>query len=262
MNWILLRGLMREARHWGEFPAMLRAAFPHDTVVTLDLPGNGSLWQQRSPATIAAMVEHCRRSLRDQGIAPPYHLLAISLGGMVAVDWSARYPDEVPAAALINTSMRPFNPFYQRLRPANYPALLNLLLHGSDLQRREKMILRLTSSAAARPAVLAQWNQIARECPVSRANALRQLLAAARFRAASPPPRTRLLLLASAGDWLVNPECSQRLARAWGSGIAVHPYAGHDLPLDDGPWVTEQVRLWAAADTHANTGTRQTAVTP
>ena len=28
MNWVLLRGLMREARHWGEFPAMLRAALP------------------------------------------------------------------------------------------------------------------------------------------------------------------------------------------------------------------------------------------
>ena len=262
MNWVLLRGLMREARHWGEFPAMLRAAFPHDTVVTLDLPGNGPLWQQRSPATIAAMAEHCRRSLRDQGIAPPYQLVAISLGGMVAVDWSARYPDEVAAAVLINTSMRPHNPFYHRLRPANYPALLNLLLHGGDLQRREKAILRLTSSAAARPAVLAQWNKIAREYPVSRSNAMRQLLAAARFRATSPPPGTRLLLLASTGDWLVNPECSLTLARAWSAGIAVHPYAGHDLPLDDGAWVIEQVLLWAGGGTNAGAGRCQTAVTP
>ena len=258
MNWVLLRGLMREARHWGDFPALLCAAFPHATVATPDLPGNGSLYTQCSPVSIAAMVEHCRRSLREQGVAPPYHLLAISLGGMVAADWSTRYPDEVLVAVLINTSMRPYSRFYQRLRPANYPTLLNLLLHSADLERREKAILHLTSSAAARPGVLAQWNAIARECPVSRANALRQLLAAARFRAASPPPRARLLLLASAGDWLVNPECSQRLARAWSAGIALHPYAGHDLPLDDGPWVIQQMQQWVGA---ANTTATFTAAT-
>ena len=38
--WLLLRGLMRETRHWGDFPAQLAAAGQTSTY-TLDLAGNG-----------------------------------------------------------------------------------------------------------------------------------------------------------------------------------------------------------------------------
>ena len=34
-TWVLLRGLMREARHWGEFPALFGAAFPGAAIVTV-----------------------------------------------------------------------------------------------------------------------------------------------------------------------------------------------------------------------------------
>ena len=53
-----------------------------------------------------------------------------------------------------------------------------------------------------------------------------------------------MLLLTSAGDTLVDPRCSQRLARVWGLPIAEHPSAGHDLPLDDGPWLAGQIARW------------------
>ncbi|MBK7793953.1 MAG: hypothetical protein IPJ62_16665, partial [Betaproteobacteria bacterium] len=57
-------------------------------------------------------------------------------------------------------------------------------------------------------------------------------------------PAAGVLILASANDALVDPRCSQALAEAWRATIAVHPKAGHDLPLDDGPWVAEQVARW------------------
>ena len=69
-RWILLRGLTREARHWGDFPARLRAAFTDATIHTPDLPGNGRLHAQASPASVGAMTEHCRAQLRAAGIAP------------------------------------------------------------------------------------------------------------------------------------------------------------------------------------------------
>ena len=246
MNWVLLRGLMREARHWGGFPAQLQQAFPNATIITPDLPGNGRLWRERSPTRIEDMVEHCRVTLCRLGHTPPYHLLALSLGGMVAKCWSERHPEEVPAMVLISTSMRPTNPFHHRLRPANYAALMRMALE-SDPARREETILRLTSARGAAPDVLAAWSGYARECPVSRVNALRQLLAAARFRADGTPQATRVLLLASRGDQLVDAECSHALARAWRVKLSVHSHAGHDLPLDGGPWVTHQVAQWHRA---------------
>ena len=47
-----------------------------------------------------------------------------------------------------------------------------------------------------------------------------------------------------ARDQLVDPACSAQLAAAWKADLEVHPEAGHDLPLDDGPWVVNQVRAW------------------
>jgi len=41
-HWVLLRGLMREQRHWGAFPATLARALPGAAILTPDLPGNGT----------------------------------------------------------------------------------------------------------------------------------------------------------------------------------------------------------------------------
>ena len=115
--WVLLRGLMREQRHWGRFPGQLARALGGDTpaaIVTPDLPGNGERHLQRSASDVGAMVEFCRRDLRARGLRPPYALLALSLGGMVAVEWASRYPHEIDRAVLINTSMRPFSRFHSK----------------------------------------------------------------------------------------------------------------------------------------------------
>ena len=244
-TWILLRGLMREQRHWGAFPATLARALPGARILTPDLPGNGTLHAQASATRVADMVEACRQALRAQGISGPCHLLALSLGGMVAVEWAHRYPQEVARCVLLNTSMRPFNPFYQRLRWQNYPALLRQLCLG-DARSQEALILRLTSRrhAPGNPALLAAWLRYQQEYPVSRRNALRQLLSAARYRAPAGRPPMPVLVMAGAQDQLVDHRCSQRLARAWQADCLIHGEAGHDLPLDEGEWVAHSVARW------------------
>ena len=77
-TWVLLRGLMREARHWGEFPHQLQKVIGDDDIVCLDFPGNGALFKQSSLTTIPEMARHCRQQLQAKGCEPPYHVLAIS----------------------------------------------------------------------------------------------------------------------------------------------------------------------------------------
>ncbi|MYM33727.1 alpha/beta fold hydrolase [Duganella sp. FT94W] len=245
-SWVLLRGLMREQRHWGRFPGELARVLPDARIVTPDLPGNGERHALRSATTVAAMVEFCRADLRARGVPAPWSLLALSLGGMVAVEWASRYPDEIARCVLINTSMRPYSRFHQRLRWQNYPAIVQQLWAGG-VENQERLILRLTSrdgDIAQRQGLLERWLGYQREYPVTRANALRQLWSAARFRAPAARPPVPLLVLSSAGDQLVDPRCSANLARAWQAPHAVHPSAGHDLPLDDGAWVAEAVGNW------------------
>lgn len=246
--WVLLRGLTRDARHWGSFPQALSAALGGAPVHAIDLPGNGSLHRERSPSTVAAMTEACRGQLHDRGVRPPFDVLAVSLGAMVAADWAGRHPNEVRRAVLINTSLRPPSRPHERLRPRACPALLRLALRPADPSTWERTVLELTSRRRQTDdALLAQWATWRTAAPVSRANAWRQLLAAARHRA-GPRPTCRLLLLAGRGDALVSPACSRRLALQWNCRLAEHPWAGHDLTLDDPAWVLERVRQWLAED--------------
>jgi pimeloyl-ACP methyl ester carboxylesterase len=238
---------MREARHWGAFPDVFRAALPDARVIALDLPGNGALNALSSPTRIEDAARFCREAAARAGAVPPYGLLAISLGAMVASHWCRIAPGEVAACVLIGTSLKPFSPVHRRLRPQNYAALLGLLLGPRDPARQERTILAATAnSAAARAAVLENWIAYARERPVARRNVMRQLFAASRYRAAAEPPPVPVLLLAGAADRLVDPQCSRDIARAWNVPLILHPTAGHDVPLDDGPWVAGQVRDWLA----------------
>ena len=242
-TWVLLRGLTREAGHWGGFPDALAARLP-GRVLMPDLPGNGALHGETSPLRMAEMAERCRAQLRAQAAEPPYHVVALSLGAMAALAWGAAHPREIAAGVLINTSLRGLQPLHRRLRPTALAALPALLL-GRDDAARERSILRLTSRRVAQ--VPPAWLTLRREHPVSRANALRQLLAAAAFSAPASPPPVPLLLLASRGDELVDARCSEALAARWRLPLALHPDAGHDLPLDDGGWVVERIARWLAA---------------
>ena len=250
MTWLLLRGLTRERAHWGAFLDTLQQAMPQARVVALDLPGNGELHAMRSPTDIAAMVAWCRAELARRGVQGPVHLLAMSLGAMVATEWACRAPQELAACVLVNTSFGGLSPFHRRLRPRNYARLLGLVLSGAGPAAWERAILELTSNRAAElQGVLPAWTAVRLQRPVSAANAMRQLLAAARYRVRLRAPAVPLLLLASEQDRLVDVSCSRAVAQRWAVPIRLHPRAGHDLPLDDPAWVLAQVQAWLPATT-------------
>jgi pimeloyl-ACP methyl ester carboxylesterase len=78
-------------------------------------------------------------------------------------------------------------------------------------------------------------------------NTARQVLAGLSYRASRGRPAAPLLLLCSQADDLVDWRCSQAISRAWGAPLRLHTRAGHDLPLDDGPWVARAVSDWLRA---------------
>jgi pimeloyl-ACP methyl ester carboxylesterase len=241
-RWIFLRGLSRDSRHWGDFPDVFRQSIPDAEVLSMDLPGNGLRNGEPSPSSVTGMLADCRQTLASRGIDGPVNLFAMSLGAMVAVEWAVRYPQEIARCVLINTSLRGFNPFYQRMRPRNYPGLLRMVLFPTD-RRWETTVLTMTS-ARRDPEIVRRWMALRAEHRVSAANVLRQLLAAARYRSPINRPATPLLLLGSSSDRLVNITCSRAIADRWAAPLIEHPTAGHDLPLDDADWVVEQVSHW------------------
>jgi pimeloyl-ACP methyl ester carboxylesterase len=144
-TWVFVRGLMRDARHWGAFPHQFARALGSAEPLLIDLPGNGLRHREPSAASVPAMAQWLRAELRRLGIAPPYRVLAMSLGAMVTVAWAQQAPQEFDAAVLINTSLRPFSRLDERLQPTAWPVALRIALGRLSDAEVESAILKLTS---------------------------------------------------------------------------------------------------------------------
>ena len=254
-RWILLRGLGREAGHWAGFPQLLRAAFPGAVVLTPDLPGCGTRNDEAAPARVPALTQAVRAAVNSEGAsrgtaAATTWLLGLSLGAMVALEWARRHPDEIAGVVLVNGSSGSLSPFWRRLRPAALLGLTRAAL-APTLAGREARIFGLTSTRPERATLaIPAWVALAEAHPVRPANFARLLVAAATYRSsqadltAEAPARPPVLVAVGAGDRLAHPTCSGRLAEALGAPLAVHPTAGHELPLDDPDWLVAELRSW------------------
>lgn len=242
---VLLRGLLRDSRHWGDFPQRLQAHLPDCNIICLDLPGNGQRNKERSPASIAGMVENLRSQLSPAQQQHGIHLLTISMGGMIGSSWASTYPAEIKSLCMMNASFAGISPFYRRLKPKHYPQILRLFFLGARALKKEQFILQATSLKHPRDLALAhQWADFAKQYPVNIRNALRQLWAAARFRISPQKPAMPMLVLNGGADELVHPSCSMAISLYWHLPLRSQPFAGHDLPLDAGDWVCRQLHHW------------------
>lgn len=170
----------------------------------------------------------------------PWRLLCISLGGMVGVAWCEAHPRDFERLVLINASARDLSPPFDRLHPSAIRAFLRVAA-TRDAVARERAILDLTSNLRSDLDDIARvWAGFAGKRGVPHRVAVTQIRAALSFRA---PARISVptTVIGSEGDRLVRVACSHAIAERYGADLRVHPTAGHDLPLDDGPWLVEQL---------------------
>lgn len=246
MNWLLLRGLSREKRHWGVFPETLRETVPGAQVFCLDLPGTGDQVEHSSPATIEGLVEDVRGRWLELRVKNPgeWNLIGISLGGMIGMRWAEKHPEDFSRLVLINSSAANLSHPLQRLRP---PAIAGALsaLFNRDRVTRELLILQMTTRLQGErlPEIAARWSDFAREAPVAPGVPLRQITAALLF-VAPKALRIPVLMVRSLGDRFTSPACSAALAQRFGAELVTHPTAGHDLPLDDPSWLASRIAEW------------------
>jgi len=245
MNWLFLRGLAREREHWAGFPAKFEEIVPDARVHFLDLPGVGTENHRASPVTISAIVDDLRDRwlLEREKHEGEWGVCSISLGGMVAMNWTERFPDDWARVVIMNTSARNVGKLWHRLTP-NGMKILARTIFMADVAAREGTICDITTNMVEdRAALVHTWVQIAAERPVKRRAALRQVLAATIYSAPSnlKPPT---LVLGGESDALVNVRCSQELARRLEVPYRGHPGAGHDLGTDAPAWTSEQIRDW------------------
>lgn len=244
-DWVLLRGLSREQRHWGVFLALLRAVHPNLRFHCIDLPGTGDAVADRSPTTVPAIRRYLQARCSQHGISARFGIIGLSMGGMLALDWMAA-SEQVAGVVVINTSATDC-PLWQRLQPACWLRVLSMICR-SDIAARERQILQMGSRYHGDDAAtLAQWVAIQQQRPVSLNTVARQLLAASGFSLPANARGTNGLVLCSGGDAMVANHCSELIALRYGWPLRREDSAGHDLPLDCPQWVVSQFGEWLQA---------------
>ncbi len=238
----LVRGLAREARHWGLFLHKLAKSFPGTAIHPLEIPGAGHLRDVTSPLSVEGCVKAMRREfLRHKPQGDDCRIIGLSLGGMIAAHWLEKHPEDFKAAVLINTSCT-ISPFYRRMQLlAGIHLLVTLFYFGR--YRREKRLASLLCNLADPKKVAQEWAEISRTAPVSFINILRQLYAAATF---ETPVKIEAptLILSSRRDRLVSVKSSEDIANLWNKDHICHEWAGHDLTTDDPDWCISQLLSW------------------
>ncbi|WP_133181442.1 alpha/beta fold hydrolase [Shewanella decolorationis] len=229
-TWVLLRGLMRDQRHWNDFDQRLRQRGCR--VLTPDLPGNGILTHQASPLTIAEYASSVWQQLDEQLAGQAFYLLGLSMGGMIAMEMAKQRPEQIKHVFVLNSSAANLSPWYQRFNGLNVLSAWLKRCRGSRLHSIESTIVRLTSYRHRRDKVLiARWSQYRHESTPHFSNACRQLWAAFHYccPAFLPVP---VSILSGDRDALVNIQTSRALAQHFKVDLVVLAYCGHDITID------------------------------
>jgi pimeloyl-ACP methyl ester carboxylesterase len=240
-TWVLIRGLSREAAHWGRFLPIFRAALPDVNVVTVDLPGVGQRLAEPWPRTIGEAMESTRALVPSGGRT---FVLGVSLGGMVTMEWAGRHPGELAGIVVGASSAGNVAPFWKRFSPGILPRIAVAGLRG--VAAREAAVVRtIINREDLWEETTALCREIQAARPVPTAVVRGQILSGARWKVAERLDVPALFLVGQ-GDRLTHPDCSRALAKRFGAPLSVHPTAGHDLTTDAGEWVAEELVRWRA----------------
>jgi len=242
---------VRDQRHWWKFPKELSQCFPESKLYFIDFPGVGTEQQARAPRSIPEtqeIVSSLFHARQNSGIYPkegPWYLVAMSMGGMIGLEWLTKEPDLFSQAVIINSSAASHSYPWERFRLRLLPEILTALIRFKP-EITEKIIVDATSNLGLhlRPEEKKEFLdaciQFEKNIPFTRVTFLNQILSASHFKLPVKkliPLQKKITFITSKGDRLVSPHCSEKMAHAIGAPLIYNEWAGHDLPFDDPKWV-------------------------
>ncbi|WP_394131978.1 alpha/beta fold hydrolase [Shewanella maritima] len=243
---VLIRGLMRDSRHWAGFDNMLRSKDVR--VITVDVPGSGRLHHLPSPTSLQSYCPHLWQQVEAQLEADfgmdraqhiSVHLVGLSMGGMLALLLAQYRPARVSKVSVINSSAANLSPWYQRFK---FSGLLSALTHNwvssikvpshiAHFSRLEAYTLALVSHQHQHDVKLVeQWSRYRRRNTTSMGNGARQLYASAKF--VAPAIECPVQVIVANNDKLVSANCSYALAQFYQAPLEEISDCGHDASLD------------------------------
>lgn len=227
---LMIRGLARESRHWGELLDLLAPSF---RLVLFDNRGVGrssAPWERYTTATLADDAA----AVLDAAGVPRAHVFGMSLGGMIAQELALRHPARVDRLALGCT--RAAASAGGSMPRTTLVALARAL--GGDRAsaiRRAAPLIVSREFLVAHPEVVDAWQRLNLAAPPSRHGVLLQVLAALTHdtRARLHELHAPTLVITGTADRMIPDGCSRYLAaRITGARLVTLAGAGHDFAVE------------------------------
>lgn len=126
---LAIHGISSQRRLWN----WLRAEAPDLTLIAVDLRGRAGSYDVEGPSSVQQHAEDMVAVLDQLGLAS-VHVVGMSMGGFVAVELAARFPDRVKSLVLVDggPSMNPPAGLTPELVPAVFADRLARLEHDWD----------------------------------------------------------------------------------------------------------------------------------
>lgn len=207
---LLIRGLIRNLHHWGEFADQLEDQF---CLILFDNRGVGRSNTPPPPYSTAQMADDAIAVLSAAGFERA-HVMGMSLGGMIAQQVALRHPERVNRLILGCTRG------HRRAGPPMrmsvvYEMLSSARLEPDEAVRSSAPLALSPHFVEQNPQVIDRWVELARQYPPTRAAFLGQVAAAARHDTRGKLRRVQhpTLVVTGDADRLIHPRCSELLAR-------------------------------------------------
>jgi len=250
ITFILLRGLGRQAEHWGDFPSLLEGQLNDNysvRVINSDLPGVGKSLDLESTWSLSKNIQILEESLKhcfqnNEKVI----LVGLSFGAMCALQWLSLSPDKIHSVILLNSSAADLSPWYKRIRPyALHKTILSRLLRF-NLKRSEKELMKvLVTSSEAVDENIDEYHKIALKKEIPIQSSFKQLIMAMTYKIEQSLDNSEhaKLILNSTQDRFVDSSCSERIHhKLKNSRLLVNHESGHDLCLEQPDWVISKIR--------------------
>lgn len=251
VNVFLLRGLTRESGHWGQpFIDQLKKSIPNARIFLLYLPGSGKYVNDDASFSISKMVDFMRKDVIqiDSTYSGVNIICATSLGGMVATDWTIRYPNDFQGMILINSSFKKICSLDERVQKGVRMDMIKVMFTKTT-EDRERLIVSINSNHTEKyDSVAKEWVRVQNDRPMKKRNIFKQAIAGMLYSPDGKKPELPLLIVGSKGDRMVCSTCVQKTHDEFGGTLVWHPDSGHGLPIDEPEWLGEQISNWITTD--------------
>jgi len=246
-HFFLIRGLTREAGHWGStFDGLLNERFDKPQITYMDLPGSGIFYDKKASVKLSKMSEQTRsyyletiKKSKDKKI-----VVATSLAGMMMLEWSQKYNEDFDAIVLSAVGLKKVCTSKERVSPSAKRKMFNI---GTtfNLKEKERKIYQINSNNEVKEnKVVDNWVEIQEKRPMSFFNTMKQALSGLFYNPQITKSKIPILVLGSKKDAVVSEECIKKVALHLGAKYKLHETSGHGIPIDAPDWMADSIQEW------------------